>query len=164
MKQRLHTMQLVRLAQLAMLVSQSSRLFSRFRQASSLEEATRLLTVTANDFWHYRFAFDKPSSFQPKTIGRRMADNVVVNTVAPFLHAYAALTGEIRLREKAIHWLRDTEAETNRATEVFHLPGRRPESALESQGLLELRTNYCERRRCLECDVCAALMSRTSRG
>ena len=154
----------VRLAQLAMLVGESSRLFSRFRHTSSLEEATHLLTVTANDYWHYRFAFDKPSSFQPKKIGKRMADNVVVNTVAPFLHAYAARTGETRMREKAIHWLRETAAEANRATGVFHLTGRKPGSAMESQGLLELRTNYCERRRCLECDVCAALLSRTSMG
>lgn len=151
----------VRLAQLAMLIRESSRLFSRFRHADDTEEARRLLCVTANDYWHYRYGFDRPSAHQPKTLGRSMADNIIANTVVPFLYAYSMHNGQASVREKALQWLRETQAESNRATKVFHLPGGRPGNALESQGLLELRTHYCERRRCLECDVCAHLLSNT---
>lgn len=149
----------VRLAQLAMLIRESNRLFSRFRHARTLEDARTLLKVTANDFWHRHYGFGKPSPFQPKTLGASMADNIVVNTVAPFLYAYATHTGEASLRDKALQWLRETAGEANRATRVFRLDGRLPVDAHESQGLLELRTQYCERRRCLECDVCAMLLS-----
>jgi hypothetical protein len=151
----------VRLAQLAMLVKESSRLFSKIRHAAGAEEARKLLTVTANDYWHYRYGFDRPSAYQPKTLGRSMAENIIANTVAPFLYAYSIHNREDTAREKALQWLGESKAERNRATEVFQLAGGRAESALESQGLLELRTHYCERRRCLECDVCALLLSRT---
>lgn len=150
----------VRLAQLAMLIRESSRLFSRFRHARTVEEARTLLKVTANDFWHRHYGLDKPSHFQPKTLGSSMADNILVNTVIPFLYAYATHTGESSLREKALRWLRGTSGEANRAIRVFLLDGRLPGNAHHSQGLLELRTQYCERRRCLECDVCGILLAR----
>ncbi len=154
----------VRLAQLAMLIRDSNRLFSRFRHVRTVEEARTLLKVTANDFWHRHYGLDKPSRFQPKTLGASMADNILVNTVAPFLYAYASHTGESSLREKALQWLMGTSGEANRATRVFLQGGRLPGNAHDSQGLLELRTQYCERRRCLECDVCGIMLSRHEAG
>jgi hypothetical protein len=151
----------VRLAQLAMLVRESNRLFPRFRLASTLKEAKGLLAVTANDFWHYHYGFGKPSAFQPKTLGKSMIDNIIINTVVPFLYTYARHSGEAFLREKAMRWLRETDAESNSTERMFLNAGGRSESALDSQALLELRTHYCDKRRCLECDVCAMLLSRT---
>ena len=149
----------VRLAQLAMLIRQSSHLFSRFRHAAGLEEARNLLTVTANDPWHYRYGLDKASAHQPKTLGRTMTDNIVVNTVVPFLYAYCRHMGETRHMERALEWLLKTSAETNRAVRVFFPQKGLPSNAMETQGMLELRDQYCERKRCLECDVCATLLA-----
>jgi len=43
----------VRLAQLAMLVNQSSHLFSTIKSTATVKEIQQLFDVTANDYWHY---------------------------------------------------------------------------------------------------------------
>lgn len=47
----------VRLAQLAMLVSQSSHLFSKVKEMQSVKEIKSVLNITANDYWHYHYTF-----------------------------------------------------------------------------------------------------------
>ena len=45
----------LRLAQLSMLIHQSVHLFSIVRETILLEEVKKLLSVTANDYWHYHY-------------------------------------------------------------------------------------------------------------
>ena len=48
----------VRLAQLAMLVQQSSHLFSKIKELKSSSDLATLFSVEANDYWHYHYKFD----------------------------------------------------------------------------------------------------------
>lgn len=143
----------IRLAQLAMLITESSHLFSKIKEAASLKEVRKWFDVTANDYWHYHYRFDEASSFRKKNIGNSMIDNIVINTIAPVLFAYGIYHKEQEFKDKALKWLEQTSAESNSITKGFQQLACENKNAFDSQALIELKNEYCNKRRCLECSV-----------
>jgi hypothetical protein len=143
----------VRLAQLAMLIHTSSHLFSRIKETGSIAGIKELLNVTANDYWHYHYLFDEPGEYYPKQLGKQMIENIIINTVTPILFAYGVLNGDAVIKDKALEWLAELLPEKNSITQKWTSFGLTNNNALESQALIELKNNYCNKRRCLECAV-----------
>jgi hypothetical protein len=142
-----------RLAQLAMLIHQSSHLFSKIIDSSSVKEIKNLLDVTANDYWHYHYLPDEPSQFKKKKLGKQMIDNILINTVVPVLFAYGHYNGENKYKERALAWLEQIAAEKNNITKIFSSAGVALQSAFDSQALIQLKNNYCNHKHCLKCAV-----------
>lgn len=143
----------IRIAQLAMLVHGSAHLFSKIKEASSLEEIKQWFDVIANDYWHYHYRFDQSTGFKEKKIGQAMIDNIIVNTICPLLFAYGNYYREQRSMDKAIEWFEKTAAENNFIMKGFNLIGIACKNAFDSQALIELKNEYCDKKRCLECAV-----------
>ena len=154
----------IRLAQLAMLIHQSTHLFSQIREADSIKQVMKLLDITANDYWHYRYVWDEASSFRKKTLGRQMVDNIIINTVVPSLFAYGLMHNEAHHKEKALHWLDRVATERNSILAEWDRIGVISRSASDSQALLELRHSYCNGKYCLNCAIGNALLKRTIGG
>lgn len=152
----------VRLAQLAKLIQQSTHLFSRIKEICSLKELKDLLNTTANDYWHYHYRFDEPSAYKIKNLGDDMVENILVNTVVPVLYAYGCYHGETRYKNKALAWLEEIGAEKNQVTRGWAAAGAVNSNAFDSQSLLELKTQFCDCKRCLECTIGNALMRENS--
>lgn len=148
----------VRLAQLARLIFDSTHLFSHVRDAESVKEVKTWLDVTANDYWHYRYRFDHPSPFKKKILGAVMINNIIINTLCPVLFAFGNYHNDDSFRSKALKWLEETSAEQNSVTKRFVLLGVENKSAFDSQALVELKTRYCDRKRCLECSIGCSLL------
>ncbi len=141
----------VRLAQLAMLVHRSSHLFSKILAANTAKEILQLLNVTANDYWHYHYILDEPSSFKKKKLGLSMAHNIIINTIAPVLFAYGHYHKENIYKDKALQLLEEIPAEKNTVIHHFATLQVSAKKAFDSQALLQLKNNYCSHKRCLEC-------------
>jgi len=148
----------IRLAQLAMLVFDSAHLFSKIKEASSVDEIKQWFSVTANDYWHYHYRFDEPSSFSKKKLGVSMTDNIMINTIIPMLFAYGSYHDEERYKQKALRWLEKTPAENNSITKRFQQLNIGSKNAFDSQALIELKNEYCDKRRCLDCSVGNAIL------
>lgn len=143
----------IRLAQLAMLINQSSHLFSKIKETDSLVSVKKLLNVTANDYWHYHYLLDEPSEYKPKQLGKQMTENIIINTVIPVLFAYGYYNKDEGLKNKALQWLTELFPEKNTITNRWKTFNVSNKNAMESQALIELKNNYCNTRRCLECSV-----------
>lgn len=143
----------IRLAQLAMLVHHSHHLFSTLKEVDSLKEAKALLAITANDYWHYHYRFDEESTCKQKHIGIQMVNNILINTIVPILFAYGHHHKEAAFKERALQWLEEMAAEKNTITKGFEALGIQNKNAFDSQALIQLKKNYCNTRRCLECAV-----------
>ncbi len=143
----------VRLAQLAMLVFNSAHLFSKILEASDVLEIKQLFSVTANDYWHYHYRFDEASDYKPKKLGLTMISNIIINTAAPMVFAYGLHHKNEDYKTKALRWLDEVPAETNVITTGFKNLTITIKSAFDSQSLIELKTQYCEGKRCLQCAV-----------
>lgn len=143
----------VRLAQLAMLIQHSNHLFSKILHAKNCRELYSLLDVTANDYWHYHYRFGEETAYHPKTIGKTMAENILINTMIPVLYAYGQHKGATGICERAVAFLSQIPAEKNSITSGWEKHGITNLSALDSQALIELKNNYCEKHLCLDCAV-----------
>ena len=143
----------IRLAELAMLVHGSAHLFSKIKEAVSAKEIKQFFEVTANDYWHYHYQFDETSAFKKKKIGISMIDNIIINTVAPVLFAYGNYQSENRYKDKALQCLEEITAEKNLITKGFEQLNIENKNAWDSQALIELKNEYCNRKRCLECSI-----------
>ena len=143
----------IRLAQLAMLVHHSSHLFAKLKEAGSLKEVKDMFTITANDYWHYHYVFEELSAFKEKHIGSQMINNLLINTVIPILFAYGHYNNEESHKLKALAWLEQIEAEKNAITNGYSKIGIGNKNAFDSQSLIQLKNEYCNKKRCLECAV-----------
>ena len=54
------------------------------------------------------------------------------------------------------------DPEKNAIITAFGKRGVKAESALESQALLQLKSNYCNKKRCLQCAIGMSLLQRSS--
>ena len=90
-----------------------------------------------------------------------MIDNIIINTIAPMLFAYGQLKQEQQYKDKAIDWLSQLPAEKNVITGQWESMGIVNDHASDSQALLELKKEYCDSRRCLECAVGNNLLRET---
>lgn len=143
----------VRLAQLAMLIHGSAHLFSKIKEAGSVKEVKEWFAVTANDYWHYHYKFDEESPYRKKKLGAAMIDNIIINTVCPVLFAYGHYHNEQKYKGRALNWLEQIAAEKNNITRGFQQLGIENANAFDSQALIELKNEYCNKKRCLECAV-----------
>jgi hypothetical protein len=151
----------VRLAQLAALINQSSHLFSKALESFAASDIRALLDVTANDYWHYHYMLDEPSSFKPKKLGHQMANNIIANTIVPIVYSYGHVYGNPAYKEKALKWLLDIEREENSITRNFSRLGIVCKNAFDTQFVLELKESYCDKRRCLDCAVGNSILNRS---
>ncbi|RFM27215.1 DUF2851 family protein [Deminuibacter soli] len=144
----------VRLAQLAMLIHQSVHLFAHIRDTPKLSDVQTLFNVTANDYWHYHYRLNEPAgNCAPKKLGNAMTGNLVINTVVPVLFAYGLSVHDEELKQRAIQWLAQVAPEQNNITTEWKRAGVTNYNALDSQALIELKNNYCDKRNCLQCPV-----------
>ncbi|GGA83733.1 DUF2851 family protein [Puia dinghuensis] len=107
------------------------------------------------------FAFVRDAE-SPGTVMREMAavkglgverqKGMVINAFIPVLFAYGQ-------REKALGWLREVKAESNAILRGWGGLGVAAKDAAGSQGLLELKKEYCNARRCLDCAIGRALLA-----
>ncbi len=150
----------VRLAQLAMLVNKSSHLFSTIKSTATLKEIQQLFDVTANDYWHYHYQIDEATDYHPKKLGRQMVDNIIINTIIPVLFAYGLYTKDEAIKTKAILWLTNLSPEQNTITRNWVKYGVKNYNALDAQALIELKNNYCQYHKCLDCAIGNAILKR----
>lgn len=144
----------IRLAQFAALIHQSLHLFSQIIETNSLKEIYPLLEVTASEYWdtHYRFK-STPAKAVPKALGKDSIDNIIINTIAPVQFLYAHYHGKTMQQEHALQLLASVKAESNKYVSHWKDHNWKPANAAESQALLQLFTNYCTQKKCLECAI-----------
>lgn len=143
----------IRLSQLANLIYNNDHLFSKFSEATGISSIEKILSVSANDYWHYHYLFDVPTSFKIKNTGKHMIRNIMINTVVPMIHAYGQVYNNEKYINKAIQWLTDLPAEENNITAAFKKMGIDNKSAYDSQALIQLKHFYCDQKRCLQCAI-----------
>lgn len=141
----------VRLAQLAYLYQRGDKLFSRLLEAGTLAEVRTLLEVGTSSYWESHYLFGRTSSQKKKTMGERSKDLIIINTVVPFLYTYGLHKADEGMCERAGRFLEELKAEDNHIIRSWSAAGLPVVSAADSQALIQLQKEYCDRRKCLYC-------------
>lgn len=148
----------VRLSQLASLLTHSDGLFSRVLECSDRDSLRSLLSVSASAYWNNHYLFGKAVPATAGRAGRQSADLLIINAVSPIMFVYGKLKQQHERCDRALDILDSLPPEDNSVVTDFTEAGLRPESALASQALLELRTRWCRYHRCLHCQIGSALI------
>jgi len=143
----------LRIAQFAALIHYSQGLFSRLTSVETIGDAVALLMVPASDYWktHYRFGLTSPQ--HASSPGNNTIWLILINTVVPFLFAWGCDRGDQAASDRAVNLLSQIPAEENSQIRFWKSLGIEVSSSFHSQALLELKKNYCDRKRCLECQI-----------
>ncbi|MGV9011241.1 MAG: DUF2851 family protein, partial [Flavobacteriales bacterium] len=88
-----------------------------------------------------------------KRIAEGTADRLVLNAIVPFLFAMGRVRGDGTLVDRALRLLESIPAEKNSITAGFEKLGVVATHAGRGQALIELKTRYCQERRCLNCAI-----------
>lgn len=147
----------IRLSQLANLYHSRQNLFSSIINANSLSEYYRLFNVQVSDYWKTHYQFDKQSPKKKKALTNSLIDLLLVNTIIPLKFEYANSQGK-DISEELIKLLQEIKPEKNMIIEKFHSFGVVSNNAYETQSLLQMKNEYCNHKRCLECAVGLELM------
>jgi len=143
----------IRIAQLAMLIQQSTHLFSSIKETKDLKIIKNLLIVNTSFYWDNHYIFGKESILRQKQVGEEMADNILINTIVPILFAYAKYQQEDTIKERMMHWLTQINPEKNYILSSWMKEGISNENAFDSQGLIQLKKYYCDHKRCMDCAI-----------
>ncbi|WPU91184.1 DUF2851 family protein [Mucilaginibacter sabulilitoris] len=144
----------IRLAQFAALIVQSNHLFSKILEIKDIDALRDLFSaIKVNDYWDDHYRFDVLSKPLPKTLGASSVDILLINTLALFLFCYGKQHQQQYYISRSLKLLENLPAERNNITEDFAILGLKINNAFESQALLELKNNYCNYKKCLQCGV-----------
>jgi hypothetical protein len=143
----------VRIAQFAGLMHASEHLFSKILELPDLITLKKIFSSNLSAFWskHYTFGSDSPES--SKELGDESVENILINTVAPFLFVYGRTKGEGSPVDYSIELLSKIKPENNHIIRHWKDIGIVPDSGGRSQALFELKESYCGPKRCLECVI-----------
>lgn len=150
----------VRIAQLAQLIHHSSALFSHILETEDPDELRKLFKVTASEYWDTHYRFNKPSGERrPKVLGDSAFNNLVINTIVPLLFVWGEQHMDQGMKDRALLLLEKLEAEENQIIRKWNEAGIESRTAFETQALLQLKNNYCDQKRCLNCQLGAKIIT-----
>lgn len=143
----------LRIAQFAGLIQQADFLFSKILELESLQELKALFSVTASADWDDRYTFKKRSPRNKKRLGMHAVQLLLINTVIPYLYMYGKIKENQVMCSRALMFMEQLPGERNAIVRGWQGLGMPVQSAYSTQALLELKSRYCQRKKCLDCGI-----------
>ena len=143
----------VRIAQLATLIYNNDRLFSKLLNFENIKELRSVFEAKASDYWSNHYNFNKKSIYSHKNMGKQLKDNILINALVPILVLYSTEKQESSYQEKAINLMYSLNAEKNKYVKRFEKLGFKSKNAAHSQSFLHLKKSYCDEKKCLSCNI-----------
>lgn len=153
-----------RIAVLARTLYGGFSLLSRLIEADGdVAKTCELLQWQLEGYWLTHSDFDRETTAAPAALGGGSVNLLMVNFAAPMLFAHAAEYGEPERAERALELWRQLPPENNMYIRQWKAAGLGCDDAMRSQALLQLRREYCDRNRCLDCRFGHRLLRQATR-
>ena len=140
----------IRLAQFAMIYHRNPQLFTHLVHRVDLDGWTETLRVGTSEYWRTHYLPGKESKERDKVTGHSFVQKLIVNAIIPVQFAWQTAYGTPDI-EPLLELAVRLPAEDNRITRLFVEQGLPNKNALQSQALIQLKTNYCDPRQCTRC-------------
>ena len=142
----------IRIAQLASLFFKHQNLFSKLMSITKKEEFYTLFSFTIQAFWKTHYTFESKSKKSSKKLSKSFIDLILINTIIPLKFVYLKSKAASD-KDEIIELIKQVASEKNSIISKFSKLNLKSKNALESQALLELKNNYCSKKRCLQCAI-----------
>jgi hypothetical protein len=143
----------LRLAQFASIIHHSVAIIGELFTSPDISTYQKLFGAEASEYWDTHYTFEKQSVAKHKKLGSTSIDLLIINLVAPMLVAFGRWKSDTGMIEKAVDLLLQLKPENNTYTRKWADIGIPADNAATSQALIELKTQYCELKKCLSCRI-----------
>lgn len=143
----------IRISQLARLYGSRRSQLSLLLEAESLADVSALLSTEVSTYWRTHYAFGMEGGRSSKHLSPSSIQSIIINGVVPMLFAYGRHRGSDTLMDRALQLLEQLHAERNHIVSLWQECGLAVESAGDSQALIQLKREYCDKRNCLRCRI-----------
>jgi hypothetical protein len=141
------------MAQLAAIWIKHDTLFSKILETKDRKELRMLFKVEPSGYWTNHYHFHTASEAKKKPVGEFASDIILINTVVPTLFAYGKYTNRPEYCGRALQLLEEMKPERNNIVTLFRQSGVIVKNAGDSQALIQLRREYCDKKKCLYCRI-----------
>lgn len=141
----------VRIAQLANMYYSHKTSLSGLIDCTTVEEVETLFTTQVTPYWETHYTFGLESAKMHKRLSKASLDVLVINVVVPMLFAYGRHKMDERLCDRALLFLDGLKAEQNNIITLWRMCGLKVRTAADSQALIQLKKEYCDKKDCLRC-------------
>ena len=141
----------LRLVQLAQLYAHRQATPDVLMHAPDRTALHAALNTGVSDYWRSHYLFGMPAPERDKRLSADSRDLLIINTVSPMLYAYGQAHNDETLQERALGLLDQLKAERNYILRQWQQCGISVATAADSQALIQLKRNYCDRHDCLRC-------------
>ena len=141
----------IRISQLANLYFHRRASLSQLIECKDIKSVKELLSTSVTSYWQTHYAFGCESKPNEKHLSDASLNLLLINTVVPILFAFGRHKLDDTLCDRAFDFLEQLKAEDNHITRTWKDIGLDVENAGDSQALIQLKNEYCDRRDCLRC-------------
>ena len=149
----------IRIAQLAMLYNKQQNLFSKIMDCNSIDEIYKLLDADVSIYWQNHYHFEKANTTKKRKITKSFIDLIIINTIVPLQFSFAKYNGKDN-DEIVLYLLRELKPEANNIIDKFQNIGIKSTDAFMTQSLIQLKTEYCNKHKCLSCSIGLELLKK----
>ncbi len=143
----------IRISQLATLYHERNTSLSQLIECKTTDEIRRTLETHVTEYWETHYTFGSESVRSTKGMSPFSINLLMINTAIPMLFAYGRHIGDETLCERAYDLLEQLKAEDNHIIRMWKECGLKVQNAGDSQALIQLKNEYCDRKDCLRCRI-----------
>jgi len=148
----------LRISQFAALLHAGSAELQCIVETENIGALYECFNLKSSKYWATHSKFGRTSSRRSIKLGQQSVDSLLINAILPILFAYGRKLNRPDLEERAISLMGDIKAESNTILANWKELGLSIGSAIESQALIHLKKEYCDRKKCLSCAFGAAIL------
>ncbi|MBQ9356559.1 MAG: DUF2851 family protein [Prevotella sp.] len=141
----------IRIAQMATLYHERRTGLSALLECKTLDDLSKLFSTHVTPYWETHYTFGSESKKNAKQLSESSILLLIINTAIPMLFAVGRHRQKEELCDRAFDLLEQIKAEKNHITTMWQECGLTVNSAADSQALIQLKKEYCDRRECLRC-------------
>lgn len=124
----------------------------RLASLPSLKEIRREFDIRLTGYWANHFTFSPAAGgASPRALTDSSIDRMVINVAIPLMMARAIARNDSATISMLPGLLRCFRTEDNRDVRLFCSAGINAADAFDSQALIQLRREYCEKNKCIFC-------------
>ena len=143
----------IRLSQLVTLYVEHRTELSRLLECETTKDLQKMLQTHVTPYWETHYTFGSTSCKTEKALSQASINLIIINTAIPVLFAYGRHKQKDAYCDRAFDMLEELKAENNYITRMWHECGIDVQNAGDSQALIQLKKEYCDRKECLRCRI-----------
>jgi len=141
----------IRLSQLANLYYERRTGLSQLLDCQTIDDLLKLYETQATPYWQTHYTFGLESTKNPKKMSVSSTRLLVINTAIPMLFAVGRHRQKEEYCDRAFDFLEQMKAERNHIISMWQECGLEVQTAGDSQALIQLKNEYCNKKDCLRC-------------